>query len=408
MPRMLARWLSMAVIIAAVGLSACGSDDKQGSGSASAADGKTLEGETIKIGAIFPLTGPFAASGKGNRDGAKAAVEYLNGGGSESGARYELVERDDQGNLTQTVAVARELGGQVTALVAGTTGGSAAAIAPLLPKSRVPLVGAALTGIDGQARKYPWAFGVGETSVQRQTPSAEYAKQAAAGGPIAEIHTTDAYGAAYYKSLAEVLKGENVVAKGVPPTATDMTAQLRDLQNSGAQVLIINAFGEPFIKIAQNLAQLGWRPKVTTLLGALSPGIVTVLKRQAPEVLDGMLAGPLPTPLLTTDSGGEPSTEMGREWAKSMKSVTGRSTLSGDDIVGTYGFDAVLAIDRGLAKAGSTDGEKLRAAIESTPFDGSRGRIQFTADNHSGQQDEDLALARAKFPCSQGACVAAK
>jgi branched-chain amino acid transport system substrate-binding protein len=408
MPRMLARSLSVAMTVVAVCLSACGSDDKQSGTSASAAGGRPLAGQTVKIGAIYPVTGPFAASGKGNQDGAKAAVEYLNGGGSKSGARYELVERDDQGNLTQTVAIARELGGKVTALVAGTTGGSAAAVAPLLPKSQIPLVGAALTGIDGQARKYPWVFGVGETSLQRQTPSADYARQAAAGGPIAEIHTTDAYGAAYNQSLAEVLKGEKVVAKGVPPTATDMTAQLRDLQNSGAKVLIINAFGEPFIKIAQNLAQLGWRPKVTTLLGALSPGIVTVLKRQAPEVLDGMLAGPLPTPLLTTKSGGAPSTEMGREWAKSMKAVTGRSTLSGDDIVGTYGFDSVLAIDRALAKAGTTDGDKLRAAIESTPFDGSRGHIQFTADNHAGQQDEDLALAQAKFPCSEGACVAAK
>jgi len=407
----LRKWMVATLAVAVLALAACGDDDNQGGEQAAsdgAATGAALEGETIKIGAIYPVTGPFAASGKGNRDGAQAAVEYLNAGGSESGATFELDVRDDQGNLTQSVAIAREFGDSVTALVAGTTGGSAAAIAPILARTQIPLVGAALTGIDGQAEKYPWVYGVGETSVQRQAPTAAYAVENAGGAPIAEIHTTDAYGAAYHQSLEETLDGEELIAKGVAPTATDVTAQLRELQRSGANVLIINAFGEPFIRIAQNLAQLGWRPKVSTLLGALSPSIVEVLEQQAPEVLDTMLAGPLPTPLLTDTEGGPPSTEMGQAWADSMKDVTGRTELSGDDLVGTYGFDAVVAIDRGLAKAGSADGTKLREALDSTSFDGSRGRIAFTPDNHSGQQDEDLALAQAKFACTEGACVAAE
>lgn len=407
---MLRKWMLAPLAVAVLGLAACGGDDK-GSGKASsdgAAAGATLKGQTIKIGAIYPITGPFAPSGKGNRDGAQAAVDHLNSEGSESGARYELDVRDDQGNLTQSVAIAREFGNSVTALVAGTTGGSAAAIAPVLTRTRIPLVGAALTGIDGQARKYPWVYGVGETNVQRQGPQVRYAIENSGGAPIAEIHTTDAFGTAYGKAFEDSLKGHAVVSKGVAPTATDMTAQLRDLQRSGAKALVINTFGEPFIKIAQNLAQLGWRPKVATLLGALSPGIVDVLKRQAPEVLGTMQAGPLPKPLLTAEPGGQPSTAMGQAWADSMKAVTKRSTLSGDDLVGTYGFDAVLAIDRALAKAGSTDGTKLREALDATSFDGSRGRIAFTPDNHAGQQDEDLALAQAKYPCSEGACVAAK
>src|ERR1700754_4452197 len=100
---MLARWLSVIVAAVALGVVACGGTEDQGANGtpAAKAGGKPLAGKTVKLGAIYPVTGPSAASGKGNRDGAEAAVEYLNGGGSLSGAHYELVDRDDQGNVTQ-------------------------------------------------------------------------------------------------------------------------------------------------------------------------------------------------------------------------------------------------------------------------------------------------------------------
>jgi branched-chain amino acid transport system substrate-binding protein len=402
----------LATLVAAImAMAACGDDDDGGGGSAQAGGGNggaPLAGETVTIGAIFPITGPFSAAGKGNRDGAQAAVDYLNAQGSKSGAKFKLDVRDDQGNLTQTVAIAREFGDSAPALIAGSTGGGASAMAPILARTQVPLVSAAITGLEDNPEKYPWAYGVGESNLQRQLPTVKYAIENAGGAPIAEIYTTDAYGGAFHEAFEGALEGAELIAKGVAPTTPDMTAQLRELQRSGAKVLVINAFGEPSIKIAQNLAQLGWRPKVATLLGALSPSYVEVLQKQAPDVLEAMLAGPLPKPLLTDKEGGQPSTEMARAWAEEMKKVTGRAELTGDDLVGTYGFDSVLAVDEALAKAGSTDGPAVREALDKVTFDGSRGRIAFAPDNHVGQQDEDLALAQARYPCPEGACVAAK
>ena len=66
-------------------------------------------GETIKVGCIFPITGPNADQGVFNVDGCKLAVKQINENGgikSMGGRQLELVVYDNQSDAEQAKAVA--------------------------------------------------------------------------------------------------------------------------------------------------------------------------------------------------------------------------------------------------------------------------------------------------------------
>ena len=76
----------------------------------------------VKIGHVAPISGPQAAYGKDNENGARMAIEDLNAAGVMIGgrkARFELVAEDDAADPKQGAAVAQKLCDAKVAGVAG-------------------------------------------------------------------------------------------------------------------------------------------------------------------------------------------------------------------------------------------------------------------------------------------------
>ena len=76
----------------------------------------------VKIGHVAPISGPQAAFGKDNENGARMAIEDLNAAGVMIGgrkARFELVAEDDAADPKQGAAVAQKLCDAKVAGVAG-------------------------------------------------------------------------------------------------------------------------------------------------------------------------------------------------------------------------------------------------------------------------------------------------
>lgn len=126
-------------------------------GAAPAADG----GETIKLGAVVPLTGRYGAIGAQIKIGYEIAVETLNrAGGVSLGGRklpLELVLLDDESDATKTVARLETLAGQGVPVYLGGLGSDLhAAAAAIAEKNRTPYcgVGFALYSIHQQGYKY--------------------------------------------------------------------------------------------------------------------------------------------------------------------------------------------------------------------------------------------------------------
>ena len=72
-------------------------------GGEKAADKQTAEAETIKIGALGPLTGGVAIYGISATNGLKLAVDEINANGGILGKQIELNLLDEKGDSTEAV-----------------------------------------------------------------------------------------------------------------------------------------------------------------------------------------------------------------------------------------------------------------------------------------------------------------
>lgn len=103
---------------------------------------------TVKLGAVIPLTGRFAAGGAQIRAGYEIAVEDINaaGGVQVGGARMplELIVLDDESDPTRTVSRLETLASQGVAVYLGGFGSDLhAAAAAVAEKNRIPYCGVA-------------------------------------------------------------------------------------------------------------------------------------------------------------------------------------------------------------------------------------------------------------------------
>src|SRR2546427_2407581 len=96
--------------------------------------------ETIKVGLILPMTGPFTTTGKQVEAGARFYMQQ--NGASVDGKKIELILRDDAGIAENSRRIAQELlaGGKVNILAGFGLTPIALAVAPLATETKTPMV----------------------------------------------------------------------------------------------------------------------------------------------------------------------------------------------------------------------------------------------------------------------------
>src|SRR5437763_15613016 len=104
--------------------------------------------QTVKLGAVVPLTGRYGGGGAQVRAGYELAVEHLNaaGGGSVGGKKLplELVLLDDESDATKTVSRLETLAAQqLVAYLGGFGSDLHAAAASVAEKNKIPYLGVA-------------------------------------------------------------------------------------------------------------------------------------------------------------------------------------------------------------------------------------------------------------------------
>ena len=97
------------------------------------------EENIIKIGAIVPLTGPFASYGEPVKNGMLLAVDEINNNGGVKGKKIKLIIEDDAGNPTTAVNAFEKLAGtdKVPMILGPLSSGCSMATAPVAEKNKV-------------------------------------------------------------------------------------------------------------------------------------------------------------------------------------------------------------------------------------------------------------------------------
>ena len=198
-----------------------------------------LAQDTVKIGMLVPLTGPFTSTGKQLVAGARLYMQLK--GDTVAGKKIQLIVKDDTGNADTTKRLAQELvvNDKVAVLSGfGLTPG-ALATAPIATEAKVPeIVMMAATSIITEKSPYivRTSFSVPQTTVPLATWAAENGIKKVVTvvsdyGPGIDVETA-------FKQRFEAAGGKVIEALRVPLASNDFAPALQRVADAKPDALM--------------------------------------------------------------------------------------------------------------------------------------------------------------------------
>ena len=245
---------------------ACGDDDDSDSNSTSGG------GESIKIGALTSLNGPFTPWGLQVRDGMQLAVDEINADGGVDGRKLQLEVVDDQSDPDEATTGFDRLLDQDVVAIGGTISSDVGlATARLAEQEETPLflVKAGSQEILTQDSRYTFRTCL-PAAPMVAGPIAQYVEEKdlkKVGAVVADY----AWGQAIKSALEDeigALDGVELKVEVAPVPETDFTTYLRSLQSFQPDLLVATGHPPGSGAITVQSAELGLDVPVT---GAYSP-----------------------------------------------------------------------------------------------------------------------------------------
>jgi branched-chain amino acid transport system substrate-binding protein len=262
--------------------------------SALAADEPGVTATEIKIGGIFPFSGPASSIGLVGK-GIVAYVQLINDRGGINGRKINYIAMDDAYSPPKAVEHARKLveSDEVSFIFGqlGTPGNSATA--KYLRGKGVPSI-AMFSGSSKftEIADYPLTT---TGLVSYQTEGRIYAKfldKALPGAKYAILFQNDDLGKDYVNAFKSFLKGEfdkRVVTAAYEVTEPTVDSQVVNLKSSGAEALFVAGTPKFAAQAIRKVAEIGWKAKV--IVNFPSSSIGGTLKPAGLENSTGVIVG---------------------------------------------------------------------------------------------------------------------
>jgi len=224
--------------------------------------------DTIKIGYLAALTGDWAAYGQTESKSAQLAVDEINAQGGVLGKQVELVIYDFRTRAEDAVNAVRRMIEQdkVVVIVGANGSGINIATGPVVNKYKIPQLGTVSTNplvtVDAKGNVYPYSFRVCFTD--------PYQGKLIAYFSVKELNRMNAailydVGSDYSQGLREFFTksykeyGGKIVADLAFRAGTDVDfrAQLTEIRDKKADVLILPDMGKEMALIMKQARELG-------------------------------------------------------------------------------------------------------------------------------------------------------
>jgi branched-chain amino acid transport system substrate-binding protein len=282
-------WRGAAVGTAVVlGLTACSGAATGGSGSGS------TKVASVQIGAILPLTGATAQSGKNSLNGIEFAVKQINDAGgikSMGGAKLELSTADATSDPAQAASAATQFlskGTKPLAIVGAYASGLTETVARVTERAKVPLLSTSFSDTLTH-HGYQYFFQLPAAASKMGTAQMGYALEMAKqhGTPIhkvAIVYANNAYGesqAAALKQQAESSGEQVVLFEGYSPDITDANPVVAKISASKADAIFSIAYVSDGVLLMRALKSSGnTLPIFGGTGGYITPDFVKALGNQ--------------------------------------------------------------------------------------------------------------------------------
>jgi branched-chain amino acid transport system substrate-binding protein len=315
----------------------------------------------IKIGVSGPFTGGSAAMGVSMRDGVKLATQEINKAGGVMGRQIVLVERDDEAKNELGVQIAQELINKerVVATVGFINTGVSLASQRFYQEAEIPVMNNVATGtlvtsqFKAPEHKANYVFRNSANDSIQSAMIAEAVKKAGHTKPAIIADSTN------YGQLGRADLEKALAERGLKPVAiekfnigdTDMTAQALRARDAGADVVLTYAIGPELAQTVNAVVKLGWKVPV---MGSWTLSMASFIDAAGANG-EGVM---MPQTFIQS-----PSTPKRKSFIEAYQQTYKVDRIP-SPVSAAQGYDSMLLLAAAINQAKSTDGRKIKDALE--------------------------------------------
>jgi len=360
-------------------------------------------GATYKIGFLAAITGRAAFLGVPERDAALMLQEQMDKVGGIKGVDgvvhpVKIVVYDTEGSGDTAIPLAKKLiaGDKVVAIVGGTRSPVSLALVPVMQEAKIPFVSMGASGaiVEPVAERY-WIFKTPPMNRHTAPLQAKYLK-AIGKTKVGVLYVDNAYGEDGRDAFREAAKAEGltiVAEETFAASDTDMTAQLTKVKSQGAEAVVVTAIPPAASIITKQFREMkmdmplvhnhgvGMKPFIDLAGAENAEGVVFPIGKLA---IVGSLADNDPQKMVLV------------QFKKDYEAFTGKpvSTFAGHAWDGLeLVFKALKAVPDGtpLVKARAM----VRDGLENTKgFVGTDGIFNMSPKDHVGLSPTDVVMVK--------------
>jgi branched-chain amino acid transport system substrate-binding protein len=351
----------------------------------------------IKVGVYGPFTGGSAGMGVSMRNGAALAIEEINAAGGILGKKVIMVARDDEARNERGAQIMQELleKENVVAVLGPINTGVADASSRYAEEKHIPLIinasaGAKVNELFAQyPQNYVFRIAAGdalqtEVIVREAVDGRKYTKVAL----LCDDTNYGQNGRAKMEKALEKRKIKPVYVGKFKIKDTDMTAQLQEAKAAGAQALLLYGIGPELAAIANSMNRIGWN---VDMIGAWTLSMSAFISN-AGRNGDGAT---MPQTFIEAGAKGPLQTK----FVKDYETKFHEKPIS-VAVAAAQGYDSMYLLKLAIEQAGTTDGPKVREALEDLkkPYDGVTGHYAppFTKTDHEAVKDSNVVMGVVK------------
>lgn len=344
--------------------------------------------ETVKIGAIYPLSGNAASAGTSDKAGIELAAEIINNAHPElgdltlaeseglpnlDGAKVEVIFADNQGSpvVGQNQALRLITQEEVVALVGAYQSSVTQTASAVAERYGIPFLTPESVAADLTERGFKWFFrttpiapGIAETYM-------EFLADVKDGGQIpvetiAIVNENTDYGTSVAELISQAAKESGLeVLLQIPYNAntTDVSAQVLQLKDEAPDVVIFVSYTSDAILYMKTMQNLEYHPPM--VIGDDSGFSDPSFLESVADIAQGVINR-------SAWSAGEPGS-VTQKLNEMFKERTGRDI---DDTTGRA-MQGFFVMAEAINRAGSTEPEAIRQALAATDLDRSQLMMGF-------------------------------
>jgi branched-chain amino acid transport system substrate-binding protein len=358
------RWLTVsALATAAITVAACGSDDSA-TGTSTPASGNSAKASSVKVAVILDETGQAGFAGALAKKGFEQSLKEINDAGGANGTKIEAEYADSATDIKEATTLGTKYARDkdVSAIVFGTQGAEALAIAPIAQREGVPLV-ALYSGGPGVVETGDHIFRVTAPQKNYTHLEAEYLKNKGVK-TISLVYNDDSptlqeLGTKVWPQLAQENGLQVVSSTKTSQATTDFSSFTSEVTNKKPDAVVLLLAGAANVTAITGIQRAGYKGMI-----AGQPGIAGAILKPLGAKADGIT--------YPIDFSVETTAPVGKKFVATFGADANTYSASG--------YDAALMIAEGVKNAKDTSRDGMLAGLTAaagTGFEGASGQLTF-------------------------------